>query len=145
MRVVMKSQISGTRNGLSWPAPGTEVDLPDAEAKALLRSGDAIDPSDEDGVYIAKGGVILTDEQLGGAPAARDITEGQPDTNLARANVVAQKGSAARATVREAAKRVGLDDVEEDDEPKVGLGDNTGPVESAALTNEPKRRSSKSA
>jgi len=32
MRVRMRDQISGTRNGEPWPPPGGEIDLPDAEA-----------------------------------------------------------------------------------------------------------------
>ena len=39
MRVVMRARISGTRNGNEWPAIGTEVDLPDAEAVDLLNAG----------------------------------------------------------------------------------------------------------
>jgi len=32
MRVRMRDQISGTRNGEPWPPPGGEIDLPDVEA-----------------------------------------------------------------------------------------------------------------
>lgn len=39
MRVKMRHQISGTRDGVAWPAPGEEIDLPDDEAVTLLRQG----------------------------------------------------------------------------------------------------------
>lgn len=39
MRVRMKHQISGTRDGLDWPAPGEEIDLPDDDAAAVLNTG----------------------------------------------------------------------------------------------------------
>lgn len=42
MRVRMKFQISGTRNGVAWPTPGNTVDLPNDEAVALLRNGMAV-------------------------------------------------------------------------------------------------------
>lgn len=38
----MKVQVSGTRNGEDWPAPGQVVDLPDAEAVSLLNQGMAV-------------------------------------------------------------------------------------------------------
>lgn len=42
MKIQLKVQISGTRNGDDWPAPGSIVDLPDDESIALLASGSAI-------------------------------------------------------------------------------------------------------
>jgi hypothetical protein len=39
MRVRMKSFISGTRDGVDWPGPGEELDVPDAEAVELLNAG----------------------------------------------------------------------------------------------------------
>jgi hypothetical protein len=41
MRVVMKHQINGTRDGQDWPAPGGAIDLPDDEAASLVASGSA--------------------------------------------------------------------------------------------------------
>jgi hypothetical protein len=60
MEVRLLQQISGTRNGLNWPAPGTVVDLPDSEARDMVNSGLAADPGDEtrtvmvppDGVHV---------------------------------------------------------------------------------------------
>ena len=37
--VVMRQQISGTRNGKPWPPVGGQVDLPEQEAEALVASG----------------------------------------------------------------------------------------------------------
>jgi len=39
MKVVMAVRISGTRNGVDWPARGEEVDLPGAEAVDMLNAG----------------------------------------------------------------------------------------------------------
>lgn len=39
MRVIMKSRISGTRDGVEWPAPGAAIDLPDVEAVSMLNIG----------------------------------------------------------------------------------------------------------
>ena len=42
MRIRMKVQISGTRDGQDWPAPGGELDVPDAEGATLCEQGAAI-------------------------------------------------------------------------------------------------------
>lgn len=39
MRVEMTGYVSGTRDGARWPAQGEVVDLPEAEAKALISAG----------------------------------------------------------------------------------------------------------
>lgn len=39
MRVRMLVSISGTRDGVEWPARGGLVDLPDAEAADMIRAG----------------------------------------------------------------------------------------------------------
>ncbi|TDO52623.1 hypothetical protein EV643_102462 [Kribbella sp. VKM Ac-2527] len=41
MKVRMLEQVTGTRNGVAWPAPGGVVDLPDGEARKLLEQGRA--------------------------------------------------------------------------------------------------------
>ena len=47
MKVRLTQQQQGTRNGQPWPAPGSVVDLPDAEAQALISGGAAADPSED--------------------------------------------------------------------------------------------------
>ena len=42
MRVTMKARITGTRNGVDWPAPGETVDLPQGEAEQLVANGLAV-------------------------------------------------------------------------------------------------------
>ncbi|MGH3679092.1 MAG: hypothetical protein ACRDT2_02015 [Natronosporangium sp.] len=42
MKVRMKGVISGTRNGVPWPGPGSLVDLPDSEAAQLCDQGMAV-------------------------------------------------------------------------------------------------------
>ncbi|GGZ28455.1 hypothetical protein GCM10010387_22400 [Streptomyces inusitatus] len=39
MRVRMKVQISGTRDGQLWPERGQTIDLPDSEAALLIATG----------------------------------------------------------------------------------------------------------
>lgn len=39
MRINMRYQISGTRNGKAWPSPGGEIELPPQEATALIAQG----------------------------------------------------------------------------------------------------------
>lgn len=39
MRIQMTKQISGTRNGLDWPAPGEEIEVSDDEGAALCEQG----------------------------------------------------------------------------------------------------------
>ncbi|GAA2351744.1 hypothetical protein [Streptomyces carpaticus] len=46
MRVRMKVRVSGTRNGQAWPAKGGTIDLPEAEAAALVAVG-AAEPEPE--------------------------------------------------------------------------------------------------
>lgn len=41
MKIKLRVQISGTRNGQVWPVVGTIVDLPDDEAVQLVRNGTA--------------------------------------------------------------------------------------------------------
>ena len=42
----MRDQISGTRNGEPWPPPGSEIDLPDAEAVKYCGNGLAVPVGD---------------------------------------------------------------------------------------------------
>lgn len=42
MQIEMRLRVSGTRDGVDWPAPGETVDLPDGEAAQLIEDGAAI-------------------------------------------------------------------------------------------------------
>jgi len=42
MKVTMNQQISGTRDGATWPPRGATIDLPDDEAEALIAQGAAV-------------------------------------------------------------------------------------------------------
>jgi hypothetical protein len=44
MRVLLTQKPSGTRDGLDWPEAGTEIDLPEAEARSLISGGVAVEP-----------------------------------------------------------------------------------------------------
>ena len=41
MRVQMRAQIAGTRDGVLWPEVGAEITVPDAEGAQLCASGHA--------------------------------------------------------------------------------------------------------
>ncbi len=41
MIVTMRRQISGTRDGVDWPAPGGTIDVPEDEAAQLIALGHA--------------------------------------------------------------------------------------------------------
>jgi hypothetical protein len=107
-KVVLAAEISGTRDGKAWPPIGTEVDLPEDEARDMIDAGTALDP-DDDRVEAVKG-VVITKEELAGAPAARDWTEGQHDTNLTRAKAMQLMDGDVRDIAREAAHDTTLDD-----------------------------------
>lgn len=114
MRVVLAAEIGGTRNGKVWPAVGTEIDLPESEARALLDAGNALEPGDER--IATLGGPVLTDVDLVGAPTSRDSTEGQQDTNLARAQALSTEHggdeAAVRAQTRDLAEKLDYTDPE---------------------------------
>jgi hypothetical protein len=125
MKIVLTGQISGTRDGKSWPPPGTDLDLPDQEAEGLIRAGTAIRADHKDADQARSGGEVLADEILAGAPEGRDWTEGQPDTNLSRARFLANADGDSRQIARDAAERAELDDAHtvpgaNPDEPVVG-------------------------
>jgi hypothetical protein len=110
--IILTGDISGTRNGKEWPPRGTRLELNDEEAAGMLRAGTAIRADDERARHIGNGngGEVFSDEMLAGAPTARDWTEGQPDTNLSRANFLALHPDDTREVTRAAAERAGLDD-----------------------------------
>lgn len=39
MNVTMLRQVSGTRDGVDWPAAGESIDVPDEEAASLIMLG----------------------------------------------------------------------------------------------------------
>lgn len=44
MKVQLTTQLSGSRDGVEWPAAGSVVDLPADEAGALIAAGIAVAP-----------------------------------------------------------------------------------------------------
>lgn len=112
--IILAAQISGTRNGKDWPPAGSRLELPDDEAASLVKNGSAYALDDERARFLGNGngGAAFADEMLAGAPEGRDWTEGQQDTNLARARFLALQGEDSRAIAREAAERAGLTDAE---------------------------------
>lgn len=66
MKVRMKGDITGTRNGEPWPPVGGEIDLPDEEAANLCAAGMAV-PVKEDKVETA-------------TPPAEEETRDEPES-----------------------------------------------------------------
>jgi hypothetical protein len=60
-KVRLTTQISGSRDGQDWPAAGTVVDLPPAEARALVQGGSAaeVDADDQATVLVPPDGVHI--------------------------------------------------------------------------------------
>lgn len=135
MRVVLAADISGTRDGKSWPPKGTEVDLPEAEAQDMIRSGTAYD-LDDDRVASVKG-QVFDKLELAGAPTGRESTDGQPDTNLHRAQAIGQ-GDQARPVARAAAEETGYTDEATAAVPGASptVGDDTDNPTAASATDE---------
>ena len=42
MRIRMKAVLTGTRDGVPWPAPGEELTVPDEEGAQLCAQGQAV-------------------------------------------------------------------------------------------------------
>jgi hypothetical protein len=62
MKVTMRVQISGLRDGVDWPAPGETVDLPDDEAAELIARGQAATPKEIKAEEKAEAATVAADE-----------------------------------------------------------------------------------
>jgi len=76
MRVEMLTQISGTRNGEEWPAPGAVLDLPDHEAESLILAGYAKEATDAPTPEPAPVPVV---EEDGDEPSPAEDGDGEPE------------------------------------------------------------------
>jgi hypothetical protein len=103
MRVRMKVDVSGARNGVSWPARGETVELPDSEGADLCASGLAVPVPESEGA--AEQAIAVADSEQA-VPPTPEIPEKALTTETAAAvtkNPPAKK-TAARKTV---AKKAG--------------------------------------
>lgn len=76
MKVRMLQQLSGARDGQPWPAPGTEVDVPDAEGRTLIRNGTAEDPgADHPKVLVPPAGIHTPGTVAYSEPGVVDLVE----------------------------------------------------------------------
>lgn len=58
MRVRLTTDVSGTRDGLAWPAAGSVIDLPDDEARGMVSGGAAVEVgADQPKVMVPPAGV----------------------------------------------------------------------------------------
>lgn len=85
MRIRMRYQISGTRNGKDWPAPGGEMDLPTDEAVSLIGTGmaEAVAVYAEIETADAKS-VVETRQEAPKAPVKRPPGRPRKTTNPAK-------------------------------------------------------------
>lgn len=93
MRVRLTTQVSGTRDGQNWPEPGTVVDLPDAEARALVSGGAAVKTDAEVGTVLVPPDGIHTPGAVthGGTQRLVEVpTDAVSDPERARAAVKAR-------------------------------------------------------
>lgn len=65
MKVRMAAQMTGDRDGVAWPAPGEDIDLPDAEGAEMCALGLAVP-------------VKVVKEERAVAPAAEKRSPGRP-------------------------------------------------------------------
>jgi hypothetical protein len=87
MKVRLTQQISGSRNGQPWPAAGTEIDLPDDEARSLLMGGSAVDTSDDRGTVMVPPDGVHTPylPENAGQPLVEAPADAASDPEAARA------------------------------------------------------------
>ncbi len=80
MRIRMKVQMSGTRNGQPWPPVGEPVDLPTGEAQHLCASGIAEEV--RDGLAEVESATAPAAE--GAEPPAAEVTKPPAETKRGR-------------------------------------------------------------
>jgi hypothetical protein len=124
MKVVLTGQVTGSRNGVAWPAPGTEVTLPQDEAYGLVNSGMArpVDSRNDDvekrnraAAAAAEAGV---DDATKAAVAAATTTRAR-SARSKRAHEPANLGSAALEQPDELDNGPQLPEVNAEDSAKV--------------------------
>lgn len=82
MKVRMTSQVSGTRDGQNWPQPGTVVDLPESEARALVAGGSAVDDTGSgDTVLVPPAGIHTPGTVAYEEPAVQHLIEVPADAS----------------------------------------------------------------
>jgi hypothetical protein len=104
MRVTMKTNITGYRNGEPWPGVGGTIDLPDGEAADMIANGYAKEAIDEEPAE--RHDTPATDDS--GAPAAAH-DGGAPDDGspaAAAADGPAGDDSTAAQPVKRSRKKV---------------------------------------
>lgn len=116
MRVKMKVQLSGARNGELWPEPGGVIDLPDDEAANLCGSGVA-EPVVAD---VVESAVPAADDVE--TAVADDVELSEPPADEQRADEVKRPNKAAsREKWQEYAEHLGMPDEEAADATRAAL------------------------
>lgn len=108
MKVVMRQQITGARNGEEWPAPGGIIEIPDEdEARSLVSNGYArfLNPADEEVVEDAEAADAGTGTTEGDAGSSSE-GDGEPGTTAGDAGAGGVEGAdAVKPRARKAARK----------------------------------------
>lgn len=81
MKVKMKVDISGTRNGKPWPPHGHTIEVTDDEARDMIAAGHAVEHDGEDEVESAT--VKTTPTKRGGLTKASFSGDAEPPQTAA--------------------------------------------------------------
>jgi len=105
MRVQMKIQIGGTRDGEPWPAAGKPLDLPDSEATDLIAAGYAV--ADDTSLHAAASTSPEPTEPEPSTLTAKDVPSGAAAKVLEWVAVEPATRAALALEVEQAKKRPG--------------------------------------
>jgi hypothetical protein len=88
MKVKTLGQISGTRDGKEWPPSGSVLDLPEGEARDLVKSGMAVETDDD----------VSHADFIGAEVPAKKAAKGDTETASAtpQENAATRSGGAAK-------------------------------------------------
>lgn len=105
MRIRMKTQVSGSRNGVPWPPRGGVLDVPDDEGAELCASGVSVPVADEadDSVETA---TVPDDAETGGAEeSGADVEKATPPDDTEKRALTTETAAAVTPNVKAATPR----------------------------------------
>lgn len=73
MKIKLLVDVSGMRNGVDWPGRGAVVELPEDEARSMIRSGMGAESEGDDDVMI-ESAVVTEEPETATVPATPGLT-----------------------------------------------------------------------